>query len=121
MRVRAFESAMTASKKTDDGSGISVHWDVSTCAATNYHLLYGPLESVGGYQLTGGVCGLGTAGSYDWTVGPGGGCLWFVVVADDGAGMEGSWGTNSSGGQIGGPMPSMQCGKTSRNNSRSCP
>ncbi len=61
----------------------------------------------------------GTSGSGSWTGVPAGN-LWFVVVGDDDASVEGSWGTMTSG-ERGGSAPSGQCGITTRDNSESCP
>src|SRR2546426_6156943 len=106
----------------NDASGSSLHffWDVSTCAAANYHLLYGPLSGVSTYAITGAACGLGPGGSYDWTGVPAD-SLWFVVVGDNGTATESSWGKDSSGAERGGTTASGQCGITSRDNSASCP
>jgi hypothetical protein len=48
------------------------------------------------------------------------GSLWYVVVATDGAGTEGTWGSGSSG-PAGGTIPSAQCGDSARNNAGTCP
>jgi len=115
-----FGAAMKPARQSADGSSIAVSWDVGGCAAKGYHALYGPLAAVSSYQLAGGVCGLGTAGSYVWTGVPVGD-LWFVVVADDPGGTEGSWGTRSPGGAINGTTASGLCGATARVNLSACP
>jgi len=79
--------ALTASRL--DASTVHVDWDAAGCPAPNYHLLYGPLATVGSYALAGGVCGLGPLGSYDWQGVPAGD-LWYVVVSDDAGATEGS-------------------------------
>jgi hypothetical protein len=48
------------------------------------------------------------------------GDFWFVVVGDDAAAKEGSWGTNSAG-QRKGTTASGLCGFTTRDNSGTCP
>jgi hypothetical protein len=68
----------------------------------------------------GSVCNLGTSGSASWSGVPAGD-LWFVVVSDDGASTEGSWGTDGTGAQRGGAAPSGQCGMGTRDNSGVCP
>jgi hypothetical protein len=49
------------------------------------------------------------------------GNLWFVIVGDDDAATEGSWGTDGSGAQRGGAAVSGLCGMTARDNSGVCP
>ncbi len=63
------------------------------CAAADHHIEYGPLESMGQYDYTGQVCGLGTSGTFA-SFDPGPGSYFFLVVADDGVGVEGSYGTS---------------------------
>jgi hypothetical protein len=111
---------MKASRVTTAGSAMHLTWDVATCAAVNNHLLYGTLENVSSQALSGAVCGLGPLGSYDW-VGVPAGNLWFVVVGDNAAAKEGSWGTNSAGAQRNGSTASGLCGFTTRDNSGTCP
>jgi hypothetical protein len=111
---------MTASRVTAAGSTLHLTWDVGTCAATNNHLLYGTLQDVASQALAGGVCGLGPLGSYDWANVPAGN-LWFVVVGDDGAGTEGSWGEDGAGAQRNGASASGWCGFTTRDNAGTCP
>lgn len=113
-------SAMTAQRTSPSGSSMHVGWDVSTCGAKNYHLIYGPLGQVSTYTLGGGVCGLGPLGSYNWS-GVSAGNLWFVVVGDDAAGTESSWGKRTGGAERGGATPSGMCGNTARNNGGTCP
>ncbi|HEX5044141.1 MAG TPA: proprotein convertase P-domain-containing protein [Candidatus Polarisedimenticolaceae bacterium] len=110
--------AMTASRL--DASSIHLGWDAAGCPTPNYHLLYGPLATVASYTVSGGVCGLGPLGSYDWSGVPAGD-LWFVVVGDDAAGTEGSWGQASGGAERGGTTASGQCGFTLRSNGGTCP
>jgi subtilisin-like proprotein convertase family protein len=110
--------AMTASRL--DASTIHVGWDALGCPTPNYHLLYGPLASLSSYALSGGVCGLGPLGSYDWSSVPAGD-LWYVVVGDDAASTEGSWGQASGGAERGGSSASGQCGFTLRSNQGTCP
>ena len=111
---------MTASRGDLSGSSIHVSWDATTCPAKNYHLLYGPLASVSSYTVSGAVCAAGPLGSYTWTGVPSGD-LWYVVVGENESDVEGSWGQDSSGAQIGGTAASGQCGFTSRSNAGTCP
>ena len=116
----SFGTGMTASHVTGLSDGVHLTWDVGTCAAKNNHLLYGTLAGVSTYALAGSVCGLGPLGSYDWMSVPAGD-LWFVVVGDDAAAKEGSWGTDGTGAQRNGAIASGQCGFTARDNSATCP
>lgn len=116
----SFGQGMRASRVGSSGSTVHLTWDATTCAASNYHLIYGALSSVASHTLAGGVCGLGPQGIYDWGGVPAGN-LWYAVVSDDSGGKEGSWGTDGSGAPIGGTTPSNVCGMTSRTNSGTCP
>jgi hypothetical protein len=49
------------------------------------------------------------------------GDLWFVVVGDDDAATEGSWGTDGSGAQRGSGTASGMCGLAALNTSGACP
>jgi subtilisin-like proprotein convertase family protein len=112
--------AMTATRLVPDGSSLHLLWDTATCPASNYHLLYGTLATVGAHAPGGAVCGLGPAGAYDWSGAPSGD-LWFLVASEDAAGKEGTWGTTSAGAPRGGTTASGLCGCTSRSNDASCP
>jgi hypothetical protein len=110
---------MSASRSNGAGSAIQLTWDVSTCSSTDHHVLYGALASVASATVTGAACNLGALASAAWTGVPGGN-LWFVVVGDDDATTEGSWGTTTAG-QRGGTTASGRCGLTTRNNNATCP
>ena len=114
-----FGAAMTSARASADGSSINLIWDASSCAAPGYKILYGPLSSVSSYTLGGSVCALGTGGTAAWGSVPAGD-LWYVVVATDGAGTEGSWGTATAG-PMGGTTASAQCGDAARSNAGTCP
>jgi subtilisin-like proprotein convertase family protein len=116
----SFGVGMKASRLTSAGSALHLTWDVGTCSAANNHLLYGTLQNVSTQVLSGAVCGLGPLGSYDWVSVPAGD-FWFIVVSDDAAAKEGSWGTNSAGAQRKGATASGLCGFTTRDNSGTCP
>ena len=115
-----FGTPLRATRQNPAGTAIGLIWDTSTCAAEDYHLLYGPLVSVSSHAIAGSVCALGTAGTFTWTGVPSGD-LWYLVVSSDGAGLEGTWGTTSAGADIQGTTPSGQCGNTARSNAGSCP
>jgi subtilisin-like proprotein convertase family protein len=115
-----FGAPMLSSLAAADGSAIDLTWDVATCVGGDYHLLYGPLSEVSSYTIGGGACDLGTSGAYGWTGVPAD-SLWYVVVSEDGASLEGSWGRDSSGAERGGAGASGVCAMTTRNNAGTCP
>jgi hypothetical protein len=115
-----FGTAMRASRADAPGSTIGLTWDVATCASADNHLLYGDLAGVSSLTVLGAACDLGTSGSATWSAVPAG-SLWFVVVGDDNATVEGSWGTDGVGGQRHGATPSGQCSLVTRDNSGTCP
>jgi hypothetical protein len=111
---------MTASRSDGTGTAINLKWDVVTCSSTDHHLIYGDLGTVSSSAISGGACNLGTSGTGIWAGVPPGN-VWFVIVGDDDATTEGSWGTYSGGAQRGGVTVSGQCGMTTRVNSGTCP
>lgn len=98
---------MTIQALAADASSLRVSFDTGTCtSAAGYNILYGqrsgfPAAPGGTYTLLGTVCNIGAASPYDWTVVPnandGFGLLWWVVVANDSAFVEGSWGKDALG------------------------
>lgn len=66
------------------------------CAAADHTIVFGPLSSVSSYGYSGQACGIGTSGSYR-AFDPGAGSFFFMVVGNDGASVEGSYGRNSNG------------------------
>jgi subtilisin-like proprotein convertase family protein len=111
---------MKASRGDALAGTINLTWDVTSCASADQHVIYGDLGNVAALAVTGGFCSLGTSGSAAWTGVPAGD-LWFVVVGDDDAGTEGTWGTDATSGQRGGATVSGQCGITIRDNTGTCP
>ena len=67
------------------------------CGATGHHIEFGPLSAVATHAYTGQVCGIGVSGSFG-PFDPGPGSSFFLVVGDDGAGIEGSYGLAFAGG-----------------------
>jgi hypothetical protein len=115
-----FGDPMRASRGVVESTTIDLTWDATSCAAPDYHVLYGPLSSVSSYAVSGSSCDLGTSGAATWTGVPSSD-LWFVVVSDDGVDLEGSWGRSSSGTERNGTTHSGQCGMTARSNTGTCP
>jgi hypothetical protein len=101
-------------------TAIDLTWDVSGCAPAGHHVVYGALSGLPSYQVAGGVCGIGSTGSFSWAGVPAGD-LWFVVVGDNGLTTEGLWATTSSGGPMNATTPSLTCGMTNRINLTACP
>lgn len=103
-----------------------ITWDASSCPSNNYHLIYGRGENLSTWFIDGSVCDLGTSGSYTWTGIPDPSTydskfLWFLIVGDDGAQIEGSWGVDSQGRQRAAGTPSGACGVFNiRDNSGTC-
>jgi subtilisin-like proprotein convertase family protein len=115
-----FGAPMLSSRAAADGSAIDLTWDVATCVGGDYHVLYGPLSGVSSYTIGGSACDLGTSGTHGWTGVPAD-SLWYVVVSEDNASLEGSWGRDSAGAERGGAGPSGVCAMTTRNNAGTCP
>ena len=102
------------------GTSIRLSWDATTCAASDYNLLYGDLAAVASVSPTGSVCAIGTSGVYDWTGAPASD-LWLLIVGTDGAGTESSWGLDGAGQERHGASSSGACGVTLKDTSRTCP
>ena len=117
---RSGTSPLRADRASVSGDEIQLIWDVASCTATNYNLLYGDLSSVASYAVGGSECSLGVSGSFGWSNVPGSD-LYFLVVGTDGAGTESSWGTDSLFGERNGQIPSGQCGVTAKDMFSSCP
>jgi hypothetical protein len=111
---------VTASRATVAGDVIDVAWDTASCAAAGYDLIYGNLADVSTWTISGGECSLGTAGSHTWSGVPAGD-LFFLVIGNDGAGTESSWGIDSQLGERNGLTPSGQCGTVAKEISGTCP
>jgi fibronectin type 3 domain-containing protein len=61
------------------GSNVSVTWDVSACAATNYNIYWAPIGQYTSYA--GGSCNIGTSGSWSGAVGDD---MWWAIAGTDG-------------------------------------
>jgi len=109
-------SPMLADRVTSDGSEISIAWD-DQCAPPSAKIVYGPLDQVSAYTISGSVCGIGNPEA--WAAVPAGD-LWFVVVGGDGVAVESSWGL-ATGGERNGLTPSNTCGETAKEITGTCP
>ncbi len=75
--------------------GLVISYDPA-CSAADHTLVYGPLNDVATYGYTERKCALGGGGpAGPLTLGPG--SYFFLVVGNDGLGVEGSYGRDSSG------------------------
>ncbi len=79
------------------GGGMSIDY-TPACGGADHTIVYGPLESVDEYAYSGQVCGLGNSGEYAG-FDPGTGSYFFLVIANDGLGTEGSYGTGTTVGE----------------------
>jgi hypothetical protein len=84
----------------DGGTGnLAITYDPA-CSSSDHNIEFGPLQNVDTLGYSGQDCGIGTSGSYS-SFNPGSGSFFFLVVGNDGAGTEGSYGTNLIGGAPG--------------------
>jgi hypothetical protein len=75
---------------------ISIQFEPA-CAATDHHIEFGLVQDVAVPVYSGQICGIGDTGTYAG-FNPGSGSYFFVVVGNDGIGVEGSYGTSFVGG-----------------------
>ena len=111
---------MTATPLNPDASNLQVSFAVGACTnAADHHLLYGqrsglPASPGGTFTLLGSACSIGTTGGYSWLGVPqpsdGSGLIWFLVVATNSGGIEGSWGKDKNGNERVGPGNSGSSG-----------
>jgi hypothetical protein len=103
-------SPVTVDKRS---SRLRLTWDTATedCASVGYHLIWGWGGDLSSYGVSGSDCVLGSSGAHWWTTPPDTSFdwCWFLVVGNDGTGVEGGWGTDSDGHQRG-TTPSGECG-----------
>jgi hypothetical protein len=109
------ESGATPMLASKSGSDLMLSWDTATtpCASPGYHLIWGWGGGLASGVVSGSDCTLGDAGSHTWTTSPdtSSDWAWFLVVGNDGAGIEGGWGTDSGSHQRSSEA-SGQCGTT---------
>ena len=106
---------VTATRLTEDGSEILVSWD-DQCAGAETNLIYGALDQVSSYEVSGGRCSISQPET--WNSVPEGD-LWFLIVGVNPLGVESSWG-HASGGERG-DSASLVCGATDKDPFGSCP
>jgi len=103
-------------KNNSEGSQLQVIWD-DQCLSLKTNIIYGDLSQVSSYQISGSKCNISNPDI--WDIGSTTN-IWFIIVSDNGAGVESSWG-ESSFGQRNGENASGECGNNLRDNSGTCP
>lgn len=99
-----------------EGGAVTIAWDASTCPPAGTHLVWYDLASMESYTVAAETCATGTAGS--WTGAPPSGDVAVVVVADDGASIEGSHGRDGAG--VERPSQSLACGFATKSTAGTC-
>jgi len=97
---------MRVSKLIAGGANLDIQFDTSCADAVNNDLLFGtrldlPAVLGGTYTPAGSQCAIG-ASPFAWNatpVAPAGDFVWWILVADDGVSVEGSWGQDVGGGE----------------------
>ena len=126
-------SAVLLSKLAADGSSIQITYDTTSCTGTlDHQIVYGqrnglPTAPGGIYTPLGGTCNIGNASPFTWNPTPtptdGSGLIWFLVVTENNAGKEGSWGKYDAASERKGPGTngaSNVCGVTDRDLTNVC-
>ncbi|MFN7965969.1 MAG: hypothetical protein U0V87_09825 [Acidobacteriota bacterium] len=99
------------------GTQLKLDWGLGACPAPNHHVVWLDLHAIASYSVVGETCAVGNTGSY---TGPApAGDLGVLVVADDGASIEGSHGVDSSGHER--PSRSTLCGLSTKLTDGVCP
>jgi hypothetical protein len=99
---------------------IEVTWDNDCVSTGPTKLIHGPLAGVAEYEISGAVCGIDAeAASASWTF-PAGESQWFLLLKENAAGVEGSWGQGVAG-ERNGNTASGQCGAAAKDVSGTCP
>ncbi len=115
------EDSVTVAKPIPDGTALDIEWDAFSCPSSDYVLLYGALQDLSSYELSGAECGIGVSGGYYWSAVPASD-LFFVVVGTDDLGVyESSWGTGLDGAERLSTKASMLCGSTTKIVTSTCP
>ncbi|MCH7780128.1 MAG: hypothetical protein IH848_04720 [Acidobacteria bacterium] len=94
---------MTVSKLIPGGANLGVQFDTGCPDAINHNLIFGisgtlPTVLGGTYTPAGSQCTIG-ASPFLWNLTPAvppGNFVWWVLVAEDGVSVEGSWGKDSN-------------------------
>jgi len=130
----AVGTPMLVSKLNPQATSLSIAWDAGSCGgAADHHILFGVgsrLAATPGfpYFLRGGECSIGLISPHVWNdvldpISDDTRMLWYLVVADDGVGIEGSWGEDSAGNErstFGLNGSSVRCGMTDKDLTNNC-
>ena len=99
------------------GETLTVTWDATRCPAPSYHIVWYDLAAIASYAISAVTCAAGSEGH--WTGAPPAGSVGLLVVADDGAGTEGSYGPEGSGDER--PSSIHACGISVKRTDGACP
>jgi hypothetical protein len=102
---------------TPGGDAFLVHWE-DMCDPWEANLLYGPLDQISSYTVTGAECTVSQPAL--WSSLPAGD-IWFLMVGESRSNLESSWGWSSYDGERNGFIGSGQCGTTFKNPAGTCP
>jgi plastocyanin len=122
---------MTVAKLDTAGADLSIAYDTGCAGANGHDIIHGtgvhlPVAPGGSYASAGGRCGIGANSPFAWTATPSplsGDFVWWLILAEDGSGTEGSWGKDSGGFERDGPGmngASGQCGNTDKDLGNIC-
>jgi hypothetical protein len=93
------EAAGLVVQSHDPATGAMALTYQPACGAVDHHLEFGPLAQVATLGFTGQQCDLGVSGNVV-SFQPGSGSYFFLMVASDGGGQEGSYGTSLAQGMV---------------------
>ena len=116
-----------------EGSWLEISWNEGACpGAESYHLVYGggadlPAAPGGAFTIKGAKCAVAQS-PYIWTnppdpAGDPRGLIWWILLANDGSSMEGSWGLDGDAQERVGPAPdgaSGECGMVNKDVGNTC-
>ena len=92
-------SGLRIGKLLPSQSRLALSWE-SCLGNSDHHVVWGTAADVAGYELSGSQCDIGCS-PYNWVSGvpapASGDWVWMLLLADNDASIEGSWGTNSAG------------------------
>lgn len=123
---------MTVTSLDAAGSSLEISWDTAACNGdAQFHIVYGqgsdlPAGPGLAYTIAGSLCGV-AASPFIWDAVPeptdGSRLIWWLILSNDGATAEGSWGDDSSQVERLGPGTggcSGACGITSKSLANTC-
>lgn len=120
---------VTVNRADPTGNLLQMTFDPATCSSTDHQIVFGggsglPQTVGGAFATLGSTCAIGSGPNFEWdspaTSLDRGGLLWWLVLATDGAGSEGSWGLDASGSERNGADASNECNVTKKNLENSC-